>query len=237
MNQITPTSVEFHDATLFVATINAVNYVAIKPISDALGLEWSAQFRRIKRHPVLTEAIAIMAIPSTGGEQKTLALRLDKLNGWLFGVSINRVRPEFRERLIQYQRECFDVLAQHFGANNYGTPRIDPARLHQAQALAAQVAGVASRTVFKAVLASDDDIASNRWMFGLRGSYGRSDVPDEPWASVVPRDACVASLKELAKMINAPNGMMPTDVELAHLAAACIQRLSARLAHRTPATA
>ncbi|RIQ15841.1 hypothetical protein D0850_17010, partial [Bordetella avium] len=129
MNQIAPTSVEFHDVTLFVAIINGINYVAIKPISDALGLEWSAQFRRIKRHPVLNEAIAIMAIPSTGGEQEALALRLDKLNGWLFGISTNRVRPELRERLIQYQRECFDVLAQHFGTNNYGTPRIDPAEL------------------------------------------------------------------------------------------------------------
>ena len=36
------------------------------------------------------------------------------LNGWLFGVDVNRVRPELRERLMQYQRECFQVLNAHF---------------------------------------------------------------------------------------------------------------------------
>jgi hypothetical protein len=56
-----------------------------------------------------------MTAPSVGGDQKTLALRLDMLNGWLFGISAARVKPELRETLICYQRECFDVLARHFG--------------------------------------------------------------------------------------------------------------------------
>ena len=34
----------------------------------------------------------------------------------MFGISASRAKPELRERLIQYQRECFDVLARHFGA-------------------------------------------------------------------------------------------------------------------------
>ncbi|MHA0354454.1 BRO-N domain-containing protein [Bordetella bronchiseptica] len=169
-------------------------------------------------------------VPTPGGNQNVTIIN----ESGLYALVLRSRKPEARKFAKWVTSEVLPSIRK---TGSYGTPRIDPARLHQAQALAAQVAAVASRTVFKAVLASDDDIASNRWMFGLRGSYGRSDVPDEPWASVVPRDACVASLKELAKMINAPNGMMPTDVELAHLAAACIQRLSARLAHRTPATA
>ncbi len=55
-----------------------------------------------------------MQAPSAGGVQDTLALPLSMLNGWLFGVDVNRVREEVRPRLIQYQRECFDVLARHF---------------------------------------------------------------------------------------------------------------------------
>lgn len=41
-------------------------------------------------------------------------LPLKYLNGWLFGVDANRVKPEIKERLLDYQRECFDVLAKHF---------------------------------------------------------------------------------------------------------------------------
>ena len=36
------------------------------------------------------------------------------INGWLFGINANRVKEELRERLIQYQRECYRVLADAF---------------------------------------------------------------------------------------------------------------------------
>ena len=110
-------SVDFHGTALQVATIEGTHYVAVRPICDALGVDWSAQYRRIQRTPILNEAVAVMATPSSGGEQQTLLLALDKLNGWLFGISTARIKdPERRERLLQYQRECFDVLAAHFGA-------------------------------------------------------------------------------------------------------------------------
>lgn len=39
---------------------------------------------------------------------------LDYLNGWLFGINANRVKPEIRDRLIRYQTECYRVLADAF---------------------------------------------------------------------------------------------------------------------------
>lgn len=106
--------VEFHGATLYAITINGTHFVALRPICDSLGIDWEAQRQRIKRNPVLAEGACVMKAPSSGGEQDTLALPLTMLNGWLFGVSVNRVKPELREKLIAYQRECFDVLARHF---------------------------------------------------------------------------------------------------------------------------
>lgn len=43
-----------------------------------------------------------------------LCLPLDFLSGFLFGINANRVREEFRERVIRYQRECYKVLAEAF---------------------------------------------------------------------------------------------------------------------------
>ena len=43
-----------------------------------------------------------------------LALPLDHLNGWLFGVNADRVKPGVRERLIRYQRDRHRVLTQAF---------------------------------------------------------------------------------------------------------------------------
>lgn len=39
-----------------------------------------------------------------------LAIPIEYLNGWLFGISANRVNPEIRDRLITYQRDCYRVL-------------------------------------------------------------------------------------------------------------------------------
>ncbi|WP_172424287.1 phage antirepressor N-terminal domain-containing protein [Vandammella animalimorsus] len=110
------TTVDFHGQALLVTLIDGQPAVALRPVCDAIGLDWQAQLQRIKRNPVLAEGVCITTTPSQGGPQQTTCLPLNMLNGWLFGISASRVKPELRERLIQYQRECFDVLARHFGA-------------------------------------------------------------------------------------------------------------------------
>lgn len=108
-------TVNFHGAPLTVVTSDkGQRLVAMKPICDAIGLEWHGQRQRIKRHPVLSEGAVIITAPSTGGDQEATCLPLDMLNGWLFGVDANRVKPEIRDTLLQYQRECFGVLAAHW---------------------------------------------------------------------------------------------------------------------------
>lgn len=107
-------TVTFHGTPLTVITQDDQQLVAMKPIVEAIGLDWRAQLQRIKRHPVLSQGVVIITTPSVGGEQHTNCLPLDYLNGWLFGVDVNRVREEIRDTLIQYQRECYQVLADYW---------------------------------------------------------------------------------------------------------------------------
>ena len=117
-------AVNFHGHTLTVITgPSGEHLVAMKPICEAIGLQWEAQLKRIKRHPVLSQGMSVMDIPSAGGEQETSCLPLDMLNGWLFGVDAARVRPEIRDTLIQYQRECFHVLAAYWQQGQATNPR------------------------------------------------------------------------------------------------------------------
>jgi P22_AR N-terminal domain len=70
---------------------------------------------RIKRDAVLYEGMSVIRIPSLrGGDQDTVTLRLDRLHGWLFTIDAARVRDEIRERVQTFQRECYDVLDEHF---------------------------------------------------------------------------------------------------------------------------
>ena len=118
------TEVAFCGAAILVALIDGTPYVAVRSICEALGIDVLGQIQRIRRHPVLSKGSCVTHAPSSGGPQQTTMLRLDKLNGWLFGISASRVKPELRARLVQYQAECFDVLAQHFGNKPDAAPSL-----------------------------------------------------------------------------------------------------------------
>ncbi len=63
--------------------------------------------------PTVTKGVS--SIPTApGGAQATGMLPLDYISGFLFGINADRVKPDVRERLIQYQRECYKVLSEAF---------------------------------------------------------------------------------------------------------------------------
>lgn len=152
MSQNQIATVDFHGQSIIAATIDGKIFVAMKPICDNIGLDWKSQHARIKRHPVLNSTACMTQVVAEDGKQREmLCLPLGMLNGWLFGVDVNRVKAALREKLMDYQRECFDVLFQHFmprmeaalqaSANDY--TRISPA---QAQALSELVIAETKRT-------------------------------------------------------------------------------------------
>ena len=107
-------TVDFQGDVIFAVEREGAPFVAVKPISDRLGLSWVNQLRRINRDPILAEGVAIMAIPSLGGVQETTCLQLDLINGWLFGIDHDRVKPELRERVLAYKRSCYAALFAYF---------------------------------------------------------------------------------------------------------------------------
>ncbi len=95
-------------------------YVPLRPLCDYLGLDWSAQYRRVKRDQVLAEALNSVAMTTTQtkgvgrGRRDLVCIQLEILPGWLFGIDASRVKPELKEKILRYQRECYRVLWQTF---------------------------------------------------------------------------------------------------------------------------
>jgi hypothetical protein len=111
-------TVHFHGAELLGFNLGGNVYVAVKPIVDALGLDWEAQRARIKRDPALLEGTFITKVPSAGSFQDTLCLLLDYLNGWLFKIQSTRIPDEaIRTKVQAFQRECYRVLFRHFSGD------------------------------------------------------------------------------------------------------------------------
>lgn len=106
--------VQFNNQTIPVFFHNNKPYVAMKPICENIGLNWDGQRQRIQRNHVLSKGTVMITAPSKSGNQEYSCLPIGYLNGWLFGIDVNRVKPEIKPTLIKYQLECFDVLYNHF---------------------------------------------------------------------------------------------------------------------------
>lgn len=125
-NALIPTdqrTITFYDDELTAIVVGTGEqttvYVPVRPICEFLGVNWSGQRQRINRDAVLSgEMTACVVVTTTQGQpdqkREMACLPLDFVSGFLFGISAGRVRPEIRERLVRYQRECYRVLAEAF---------------------------------------------------------------------------------------------------------------------------
>lgn len=113
--------VPFHDHEILTVREGEDIVVPLKPVVDAIGLAWSAQFERVKRHPVLSKGIRVTRIPSQGGMQEMTALTLDMVPGFLTTIQSERIKePTIRERVILFQTEAFQVLFAYFFGGRRG---------------------------------------------------------------------------------------------------------------------
>ncbi len=113
-NQISTQTISFNNQSLITVEQNGNHYVAMKPICENIGLAWEPQVLRIKRDEVLSQGMIVMIIPTNGGNQNMICLPIEYLNGWLFGIDINRCKPEIRDTLIKYKKECYQALHDYW---------------------------------------------------------------------------------------------------------------------------
>lgn len=121
--------VDFHGDTIFAAKRDKNVLIAVRPIVERLGLGWSSQLKRLKREVILAEGVAIMTTETPAGPREMVCLPLWMMPGFLFGIGENQVKPELRERVILYKRECYEALYEHFYGHGGPGERSHPALL------------------------------------------------------------------------------------------------------------
>lgn len=100
----------FHGDALTIVTRDNQPFVAMKPIVEPMGLDWKAQFDKIKSNPRFCVGEITMQMPGDDQSRNVTCLPLRKLSGWLMTIHPNKIKPELREKVIAYQNECDDAL-------------------------------------------------------------------------------------------------------------------------------
>lgn len=94
-----------------VARYEKVVYLPLKPICQAMGISAPTQIRRIREHRVMAKHLRrfSLASPSGGGKQSTACIADRILGFWLGTISVNHVRPELRDWLLEFQEELVEA--------------------------------------------------------------------------------------------------------------------------------
>lgn len=116
-------NVPFHGAELYVVNHNGEPYTPMKPIVEGMGMDWASQFTKIKQRFKTSIVKITMQLPGDEQRREIICLALRKLAGWLQTISPNKVRPEIRDKVIQYQEECDDVLYEYWTKGHVVNPR------------------------------------------------------------------------------------------------------------------
>lgn len=109
--------VNFHGNEIAVIEKNGKQYVAMKPIVEAMGLDWSKQLKRMKDDPVLSSTMDETSTVGMDGKQRTMiSLPLEYLNGWLFKIEAKRYAADKHRfnAIVMYQKECYKALFDYF---------------------------------------------------------------------------------------------------------------------------
>lgn len=96
-------------------------YVALRPIVEALGLNWSGQLQRIKRDAVLGKHLKTLSVVVTHMEGRNaqhgevVCLPKQYISGFLFGISAGRIKDmHLRAKVVQFQEEAHLFLDAAF---------------------------------------------------------------------------------------------------------------------------
>jgi hypothetical protein len=105
--------VPFHDDTVVLLGRDNEPYVAMRPIVENMGLAWNSQWVKL-RDRFGSVVMEIITTGVDGKQYEMTCLPLRKLAAWLYTINPKKVAAELRDKIIQYQEECDEVLWRYW---------------------------------------------------------------------------------------------------------------------------
>jgi hypothetical protein len=98
---------------LLATQFDGHRWAALKPMCDTLGIDYSAQLKRLKGRS--WAVVAVTPITAADGKTyQTTVVDSATIPLWLATIDERRVTPEARAKLIAYQREAREALDAYF---------------------------------------------------------------------------------------------------------------------------
>jgi len=182
-----PTQIEFHGDYLTAIFDGETVWVALRPLFENLGMDWSKQRRKILADPVLSSTVAQKStVAQDGKKREMLCLPLEYINGLLFKINPNKIsNPKVREKVILYQKECYKALYEYFIGDKvrraYSFEEFAEWVSLEIKAIKAKSEGMAkaARLINAVVRATKDPILRDRLTREVLKQFGYREVVEE----------------------------------------------------------
>ncbi len=113
-NELQVSTVDFYGKDLTTIKEGEIEYVAMRPIVDGIGLEWKSQHRKLINNKEKFNCGHMTTVAADGKQREMLCIPLKKLNGYLFSINPEKVHERIKDKVILYQEECFKTLYDYF---------------------------------------------------------------------------------------------------------------------------
>ena len=168
--------IPFHDTKIVAARDGETPMVALRPVCEATGLDYSGQLQRLRRKPWAVVGMT----PTTGADGKTYEMAMiDRrtFTMWLATIDTSRLKHDSTRAMVElFQNEAADALDAYFHDGGAVNPRASEEQLGQ---LHDQIISLADRRLD--MLSKARGFVSSDWLeqkFRLVIARGLGEAPE-----------------------------------------------------------
>lgn len=100
---------EFNGRNIYTLANDGISYVALKPICEALNVNWQAAHKRLLEDKILSELSSEQTIVAADNKLRKMSCLPERyVYGWLFSLNSQS------EELEAYKLKCYDLLYDYF---------------------------------------------------------------------------------------------------------------------------
>lgn len=130
MNDLVVKNVDlFGDSVIAAKDKDGIIWVGVRWLCQGMGMtdgQYKRQIANIQNDLLLKDSGSTLVLNKGSGEREVFCLKLDYIPMWLAKITVTEKtkeeRPEFTDKLLQYQLRAKDVLAEAFLPNQGAMP-------------------------------------------------------------------------------------------------------------------
>jgi len=98
------------DLVALIGSHDGEDMIAVKPICEALGLDWKTQHRKIIKNNERLNCGHMTIVAEDGKQREMLCIPIKKVAAWLFTINPKKVKEHYKSSVIAFQDELQHVL-------------------------------------------------------------------------------------------------------------------------------